>query len=142
MKTICITRADGGVSLLRTDGSVDDEIAKLATVTKIVSWREIDPSEKPLDRTFRDAWKDTGKIDVDMVKARDIQRDRIRAKRKPKLEALDIEYMKAHEKADVLAMNRIVAQKQALRDAPAHPDIEAAQTPEALKNVWPAGLDK
>jgi len=34
----------------------------------------------------------------------------------------------------------IVAQKQALRDAPADPAIDAATTPEQLKLVQPAGL--
>jgi hypothetical protein len=34
----------------------------------------------------------------------------------------------------------IVASKQALRDAPAHPDIELAISPEQLKAVRPCNL--
>ena len=37
-------------------------------------------------------------------------------------------------------MDEIEAQKQSLRDATADPAIEAAQTPEALKAVWPSVL--
>ena len=36
---------------------------------------------------------------------------------------------------------QIVADKQALRDAPTHADIDAATTPEELAAVQPAGLN-
>lgn len=93
----------------------------------------------PYDRTFRDAWQatgpDTGIIDVDMEKAKEIWRDKIRARREEPLAALDTEYMRAMEAgADTAG---IVAQKQALRDAPADPAIDAATTPEELKLVQP-----
>lgn len=74
-------------------------------------------------------------ITIDMSKAREIQRDRMRTARAPKLDALDVSYQRAHETgADTSA---IVAQKQALRDVTVDPAIEAAQTPDALKAVWP-----
>jgi hypothetical protein len=76
-------------------------------------------------------------ITVDMAKAREIQRGRIRAARQPLLAALDVEFMRAVEAGDAARQAEVAAQKQALRDAPAHPDIEAAETPEALKAVWP-----
>lgn len=96
----------------------------------------------PSDRTFRDAWAatgaDTGVIDVDMAKAKDIWRDKIREARVEPLAALDTAYMRALEVgADT---TQIVADKQALRDAPADPAIDAASTPEELKQVQPAGL--
>lgn len=74
-------------------------------------------------------------ITIDMTKARDIQRDRMRAARAPKLASLDIAFQRALETgADT---SDIVAQKQALRDVTSDPAIEAAETPEALKAVWP-----
>ena len=96
----------------------------------------------PADRTFRDAWaatgSDTGVIDVDMTKAKDIWREKIRQARVEPLAALDTAYMKALETgADT---TQIVADKQALRDAPADPAIDAATTPAELKLVQPAGL--
>ena len=54
-----------------------------------------------------------------------------------KLAALDVEYQHADERGDVAEKARIAAKKQALRDVTADPAIEAAQTPEALKAVWP-----
>lgn len=98
--------------------------------------------ESPSDRTFRDAWAatgpDTGIIDINMDAAKDIWRDKIRQARVEPLAALDTAYMKALETgADT---TQIVADKQALRDAPADPAIDAATTPEELKAVQPAGL--
>lgn len=95
----------------------------------------------PTERTFREAWvADTnrGVVDIDMPTARDIWRAKIRVARIPELSRLDAEFMKALETgADTTT---IVAQKQALRDAPADPAIDAATTPEELKLVRPAGL--
>lgn len=96
----------------------------------------------PSDRTFRDAWAatgaDTGVIDVDMALAKDIWRGKIRQARTEPLAALDTAYMKALETgADT---TQIVSDKQALRDAPADPAIDAATTPTELKAVQPANL--
>lgn len=74
-------------------------------------------------------------ITIDMAKARDIHRDRMRQARTPKLAALDVAFQRAHEMSNDTAA--IVAQKQALRDVTADPAIEAAQTPDELKMVWP-----
>jgi hypothetical protein len=70
-------------------------------------------------------------ITVNMTKAREIQKEVIRAERKPQLEALDIDYMKALEQGGDAAA--IAAQKQMLRDVTADPRIEAATTPDELK---------
>jgi len=53
-------------------------------------------------------------IKIDVAKAKAITKDRLRAERKPLLEALDVEFIKAQEQgADTSA---IVAEKQRLRD--------------------------
>lgn len=75
-------------------------------------------------------------ININMDKAREIHRDRIREARKPLLETADIAYMKALESGDDLAKAQAVAVKQLLRDAPAAPEIEAAKTPSELKAAW------
>lgn len=80
-------------------------------------------------------------ITIDMPKARDIWKDKIREERKPKLEKLDVEFMRAVEADDTAKKSEIATKKQALRDATSDPAIEAAATPEALKQVWPAALD-
>ena len=99
--------------------------------------------QTPDERVFREAWTfggnpEDGVISVDMTKARNIWRNKIRLARKDKLEALDAEYMKALEtNADTSV---IVSKKQALRDAPSDPAIDAATTPEELRTVAPQGL--
>lgn len=95
----------------------------------------------PADRVFRNAWaadESQGVITVDMSKARDIWRDKIRAARLPEFVRLDAAFMRALETGT--DTSAIVAQKQALRDATADPAIDAALTPEQLKLVQPAGL--
>lgn len=92
----------------------------------------------PAERTFREGWEanaDTGVISVNMAKAKDIWRDKIRAARVEPLAALDTAYMKALETGADTAS--IIAQKQALRDAPSLASIDAATTPDELKAVQP-----
>lgn len=78
-------------------------------------------------------------ITVNMAKARDIHRDKMRAARDPLFKDLDVAYMVAIERGQDTA--EIVAKKQALRDVTKDPAIEAAQTTDELKAVWPAVLN-
>ena len=71
---------------------------------------------------------------VDMAKAKELHKTRIRKARTPKLAELDIEFQKALETgADT---KDIVNKKNALRDAPADNSIEAASDTDALKAQW------
>lgn len=79
-------------------------------------------------------------IRVNIDKARDIKKDMVRAERAPKLEALDVEFMRAVESGDTAAQATIAAKKQALRDATDDPVIVNATTPEELKEATPAAL--
>ena len=77
-------------------------------------------------------------ININMNKAREIHREKVRQARNPKLAAKDVEFQRALEAgADTAA---IVTAKQALRDAPASAAIEAATTPDELKASWDAEL--
>lgn len=68
-------------------------------------------------------------ITINFDKAKDITKDRLRQERKPKLEALDIQYMQAQESgADT---TEIVIKKQQLRDAPTQ--VHAMTTVDELK---------
>lgn len=102
------------------------------------SWRFVpnDYVDETTDKTFRNAWKDIpgrGKPDVDMPKARELHREKLRDKRANILEALDADYMKADEANDQAKKREIATRRQALRDITQHPEIDAATTPEALK---------
>ena len=71
---------------------------------------------------------------INMAKAREIHKSKIREARTPKLSDLDIEFQKAQETgADT---SSIVSKKQALRDAPAASSIESASTGDELKAQW------
>ena len=71
---------------------------------------------------------------VDMAKAREIHKDKIRSARIEKLAELDVEFQKALETG--ASTTDIVAKKQALRDAPADSGIAAASDTDALKAQW------
>tara|TARA_B100000963_G_C22457716_1_gene594209 strand:- start:4 stop:267 length:264 start_codon:yes stop_codon:yes gene_type:complete len=73
-------------------------------------------------------------IKIDMAKAREIHKTNIREARTPKLAELDIEFQKALETG--ASTTDIVAKKQALRDAPADSDIDAATDDAGLKTQW------
>jgi len=71
---------------------------------------------------------------IDMAKAREIHKNKIRAAREQKFKELDVEFQKALETG--ASTTDIVAKKQALRDAPADSDIAAASDTDALKAQW------
>jgi hypothetical protein len=93
-------------------------------------------SEIPGCTVFRAARKIEGKrVVFCMNKAREIHRGRIRAARVKKMADLDAQFIRNLETGG--ENKAIAAEKQRLRDAPAHPSIEAAKTVEDLKAAWP-----
>jgi hypothetical protein len=88
---------------------------------------------------FFDAWifcddEEESAVRVDMAKAREVHRNRIRAARGSLLADLDVQFVRALEDGTPTA--EIVAMKQALRDAPLDPAIDAAETPAELVMQW------
>lgn len=77
-----------------------------------LSYEIVDDSAIPADRTFRNAWKHD--LTVDITKAQEITKERLRKERQPLLEKLDVEVMK--NIADPVKLDEIEAQKQVLRD--------------------------
>jgi len=81
-------------------------------------------------------------IGIDINKAKDIHKDKIREVRNPLLQAKDVEYMRAQESGNNEKVAEIVAEKQALRDATTIVnDVEISATSvigvtEELKQVW------
>ena len=55
-------------------------------------------------------------INVNMNKAKDIWRDKVRNDRQPYFESLDVDYLKATEAQNVTLKNHIEIKKQQLRD--------------------------
>ena len=138
MKKIIYTRPDGGMSVVhpaphRGSEEIPEEQAVQRAWAKLpadaINPLVVDESAILSDRTYRNAWEKSGAaVGVNMPKAREIHRQKMREARKPKLEALDIEQLRGRN---------VEAQKQALRDVTAAPEIESASTPDDLKAVWP-----
>ena len=75
---------------------------------------------------------------IDMAKAKEIHKARIRVARAPKLAELDVEFQKALETSS--STTDIIAKKQALRDAPAAVGISTATTTDELKAQWDTSI--
>jgi hypothetical protein len=91
--------------------------------------------EDLLDNDFYNAWEIVSeKLQINLEKAKEIHRDKIRAARTPLLSKLDVQFQRALETgADT---KDIVAQKQALRDAPEDAKIANAATTDEIKKSW------
>lgn len=151
MRRIIYTRPDGGLSVvvpvINTYPNVEnitEAQAEQRAFAKLpndaLNARFVDLSEIPSDRTFRNAWTDTGAITHDMAKCREIHKDRLRAMREPKFEPLERAQRTALAAGDVVRAGQLEEQLQALRDVTADPALDAAQTPEDLKSIVPAIL--
>ena len=71
-------------------------------------------------------------IFVNIDKAKDVWKEKIRTARKPVLEKLDIDFMKAQEAGT--STTSIVADKNVLRDLP--DQVDTATTTDEIKAVW------
>ena len=126
MKKIIYTRIDGGISVVtpvrntypRIEELTDEEVEQRAwdkLPDDAINPKFVEETEIPSDRTFRNAWKvEDGSVAVDMGKAKDLTKDRLRNERKPLLEAQDVAFQRALETGASTAS--IVSEKQRLRD--------------------------
>lgn len=137
-----IRRADGGVSILQMldDADFAEEFDKWKAVAD-PAWLPaaitiVDDDEVPADRTFRNAWTHDGKtFGVDISKAQEVVKQRLREARAPKLAALDTEFLRAAEAQDAAKLTEIAEKKQALRDITAHASITNAKTVKGLASA-------
>lgn len=135
MKKLIYTRDDGGISIVwpvpkaqleRTLGALTEEEYKAHVVARSIpdgkAYREVDDSELPADREFRDAWKDTGSaIDHDMDKCRAM----LRARRNKKLEEMDDRAWRESRKPNGQS-GEVNTKAQRLRDIPADPKFNGS----------------
>lgn len=71
-------------------------------------------------------------ITIDITKAKEIWKNKIRQARKPALEKLDVDFVKAQETSS--DTSSIVSDKQTLRDLPSQ--VDTATTTDEIKAVW------
>jgi hypothetical protein len=129
MQVIIYTNSNGGVSVCTPTGQlpIEQVLAKDCPEGAII----VDSDTLP-NNDFFNAWEfnDTT-VTVNFDKAKAITKDRLRAERKPLLEAQDVAFQRALESgADTSA---IVAEKQRLRDVTQLAD--SATTLDELKAI-------
>jgi hypothetical protein len=71
-------------------------------------------------------------IVIDITKAKEVWKDKIRNARKSALEKLDVDFIKAQEQGN--DTSSIVADKQTLRDLPN--EVDTANSINEIKAVW------
>lgn len=141
---VLLVFADGSVGRMQlferdwTDADIEVEIARSVFASgKPVFWRRSTLDEFPNEHAdFRAAWTSDGKtISVDIEKARECVRQRLRHERASLLTALDIDAIVATEGGDKAKLDAVKTEKQRLRDITALPEIDAAKTPDELKAI-------
>ena len=135
MSRILYQNPDGSVAVLIPApdcGLTLEEIAAKDLPPDVTVYHLVEESDIPTDRTFRNAWTlQDGLLGHDMTKCMDLTKSRLRAARKPLLEAQDVLFQRALETgADTTA---IIAEKQRLRDVTKLVTLE--MTIEELKGV-------
>ena len=74
-------------------------------------------------------------IKINIEKAKEIKKEQLRQERKPLLEQLDVEMMRALEINDSQKQLEVAAKKQALRDATKHEALTSVSDVEQLKSL-------
>ena len=113
-QVIIFTNDNGGVSVCMPTGELDIHAVKAKDTpsTSII----VQDSELPqADNDFFNAWElANGVVTVNLDKAKELTRSRLRAEREPLLAAQDVLFQRAQETGGDTAA--IVAEKQRLRD--------------------------
>lgn len=135
---------DKSLALTKIIGNTDvnDEINKISAERSELTYKFTLDSDKTTNAALGEFFKaieldENNEFIHNMVKAREIWRNKIRRDRYKKLLELDVEYQRALETNDLTKMTEVASQKQVLRDAPNNPLIEAANTITELKEVYP-----
>lgn len=116
MQVIIFTNDNGGVATCIPTGELSIEAVLEKDVPQGRGARIVNAEDLPNEhQDFYDAWEmDATNITVNLTKAKDITKKRLREERTPLLQAQDVAFQRALEAgADTSA---IVAEKQRLRD--------------------------
>lgn len=123
--------------------SEDDWIARIVAkdVPSGVAFRVVDRSVIPTDRTYRNAWKDTGgTVTVDLPRARLLHMRRIRHARDRELTKLDALWMRAFSRGQTDLANQIEAKRKTLRQIPQVANLDSKATLAEVHDYWPEDL--
>jgi hypothetical protein len=132
---ITYPQPNGQVAIVIPTGDVNDAIKDVPVGVEYKIVESVD-----IDNEFFNAYEFDSQVGakINIDKAKDIQLDKFRAARAPKLAKLDIDFMKAVEAGDEAKRTEIVAEKQVLRDVTLTPlpnDLAG------IKATWPSILN-
>ena len=116
-------------------GTMDDLLKKVVPENCKDSANVVDVDTVPSDRIFRNAWvTEQGKsVEIDLDKAKDVAKDKVRQARTPKFQELDIAYQRADEDSDADAKKAVADKKKLARDATKNTKITGASDVDKLK---------
>ena len=128
---ITYPQPNGQVAVVIPTGDVNDAIKD---VPEGAEYKIVDSVD--IDNDYFNAYEFDAELGAkaNIEKAKAIHLDKFRAARSPKLQKLDIDFMKAVEANDEVKKAKIIAAKQALRD------VTLTQLPDDLagiKATWP-----
>ena len=120
---------------LAKGNTLDDVLKKSVPENCRDSADIVDVDAVESDRTFRNAWETSkGKsTEVNLSKAKDIAKEKVREKRVPKFAELDVAYQRADEDGDADAKKAVADKKKVARDATKNTKITNADSVDKLK---------
>ena len=127
-KVIIFKNDNGGIAVCIPTGEISIDAVMGKDVPTGRDARIVDSADLPeADNDFFDAWEmDANSVTVNLEKAKELTKRRLRAEREPLLAAQDVAFQRALETgADTTA---IVAEKQRLRDITALADTCSTTT--------------
>ena len=115
-QVIIFQNDNGGVAVCIPTGELSIEAVLEKDVPKGKGGRIVDQASLPnQDNDFFGAWEmDATSVSVNIAKAKEITKNRLRAERQPLLDAQDVAFQRAIEEGK--PTTAIVAEKQRLRD--------------------------
>jgi hypothetical protein len=131
-QAIIFTNDNGGVSTCIPTGEISIDAVLTKDVPAGRGARIVNLADLPRDNDFYDAWEmDATSVTVNLDKAKEITKKRLRAERTPLLAAQDVLFQRALESgADTTA---IVTEKNRLRDVTGL--VDAVTTLEGLRAI-------
>lgn len=158
MKKIIYTRAeDGGLDIIipstkesiervlgsMTDLEYEEHVWERSVPKDAIYPMFIDDSGIPQSREFRDEWRQDGdSIVIDQILAQAKHMSRIKEMRQKKFEEMGFPQRLNEQVETAVLDEQTRLELQRLRDIPQTFDLSVAKTPEELKALWPAGIDK
>lgn len=135
MPFIIYSQSDNKLAVIIPTGDVADAIKD---VPEGIEYAVVDDLGD-LDNDYFDAFEHANfGLHCNIDKAKALHLNKFREARKPKLAALDIEFMKAVEQADLVKQADVTADKQELRDVT---KLVLPDTLPEIKATWPSILN-